>query len=301
MKVKKAVIATGGWNAGFLPITKAQPKEMLPLVDRPLIQYAVEEAVICGAELVIIVTAQGKSSIEGHFDRNAELESFLEQQGEFVMLQKMQRLSDMVDICYVRQKAQLGLGHAVLTTKRVVGNEPFMLILTDDLFDRKDLVLRQMVKIYEQFCSSVIALRRVGEDRICKYGIVNSRRVEENIYEISEIIEKPSLDIAPSNMAIMGRYVLMPEIFEVLEAISTSAGDEIQLTDALAALMDSQALHGYLFGGERYDTGNNLGWIKATITYALRHPEMGEAVRKHISNLYIMPEVHIVRRDREYP
>lgn len=298
MKVNKAVIITGGREAQFLPITKAQPKEMLPLVDRPLVQYAVEEAVICGAELVVIVTAQGGSGIEDHFDRNVELESFLEQEGEAKLLQKIRRLSGMADICYIRREAQLGLGNAVLAAKRVVGEDPFMLIIPDDLFDRTNLVLRQMLEVYEQCCSSVVALRRVNEDQIWRYGIVNPRKVGENIYELKGIINKPSPDAAPSNLAIIGRYVLMPEVFEALEATPPDVGGEVQLADALAWLLSRQAIHGYLFDGDYYDVGTPLGLIKATITLAVRHPEIGAAVREHISNLYIMPEVHIIKKGR---
>jgi len=298
MKVKKAVIVAGGWGTRFLPMTKALPKEMLPLVDKPLIQYAVEEAVICGAELIVIVTAQGKRAIEDHFDRNAELEIFLEQKEDFELLQKVRRLSNIADICYVRQNTQLGLGHAVLTAKSVVGNEPFMLILPDDLFDRKNLVLRQMLDIYEQYCSSVVALRRVNEDQICRYGIVNPIKVEENIYELKGVIEKPSPDVAPSNMAIIGRYVLMPEIFEALEATTLGTGHEIQLTDALSLLLGRQAIFGYTFDGDYYDAGNPIGWIKAMITIALKHPETSSPIREHINNLYIMPEVNTVTNSR---
>jgi UTP--glucose-1-phosphate uridylyltransferase len=290
MKIKKAVIVAGGWGTRFLPITKSQPKEMLPLVDRPVIQFAVEEAVACGAELVIIVTAQGKRAIEDYFDRNAELEAFLEQKGEFERLQKIRRLSNMADICYVRQKAQLGLGHAVLTSKRVVGKEPFMLILPDDLFEHQELMLKQMLGIYEQYSSSVVALRRVNEDQVSRYGIVNPVKVDENIYELRGVIEKPSRDIAPSNLAIMGRYILMPEIFEALEATLPGTGREIQLTDALGLLLGRQTIHGYLFDGDYYDAGTPLGWIKATITLASKHPEMGPAVREYIKNLYLMLE-----------
>jgi len=298
MKVKKAVIVTGGWSTHFLPITKAQPKEMLPLVDRPIIQYAVEEAVICGAELVVIVTAQGQNAIADHFDRDTELESFLEQEGESKLLQKIRRLSSMADICYIRQEAQLGLGNAVLTAKCVIGEDPFMLIIPDDFFDRTNLVLRQMLEVYEQCCSSVVALRRVSEDQIWRYGIVNPRKVGENIYELKGIIDKPSRDAAPSNLAIIGRYVLLPEIFEALEATLPNVMGEIQIADALALLLSRQAIHGYLFDGDYYDVGTPLGLIKATVSLAVRHPEIGAAVREHISNLYIMPEVHIVKKGR---
>jgi len=290
MKVKKAVITAGGWGTRFLPVTKCQPKEMLPLVDKPLIQYAVEEAVACGAELVIIVTSIGKRAIEDHFDRNADLEIALEKKEETELLQSVRRLSNMADICYVRQKAQLGLGHAVLTTRRLVGKEPFMLILPDDLFEYHELVLKQMLEIYEQYHSSVIALRRVSENQISRYGIVYSEKVDENIYELKRVIEKPRPNKAPSNLAIMGRYVLAPEIFEALEATLPGAGGEIQLTDALALLLRRQAVYGYVFNGDYYDAGTPIGWIKATITLASRHPEMGAAIREHINSLKIMME-----------
>lgn len=290
MKIKKAVITAGGWGTRFLPITKSQPKEMLPLLDKPLIQYAVEESVSCGAELVVIVTSLGKKAIEDHFDRNAELEMVLEQKEDNELLQKIRRLSNMVDICYVRQKTQLGLGHAVLTAKKVVGKEPFMLILPDDLFEHHDLLLRQMIQINEQYNSNVIALRRVSEDQINRYGIVDPKKVDEHIYELRGFMEKPTPDKAPSNLAIMGRYVLMPDVFEALEATSPGVGREIQLTDALALLLNKQAIYGYVFDGDYYDAGTPLGWIKATIALASKHPEMGAEIREYIRNLNMITE-----------
>lgn len=281
MEIRKAVIVAGGWGTRFLPVTKSQPKEMLPLVDKPIIQYSVEEAVGCGVELVIIVTALGKRTMEDYFDRNVDLELFLEQKGKTDLLQKVRRLSNMVDICYVRQKIQLGLGHAVLTAKRVVGNEPFILILPDDLFEQQD-VLKRMLEIREQPAGNVVAVRRVDDDQVSRYGIIDPQKVAERIYKVRDMVEKPEREVAPSGLAIMGRYVLMPQIFEELERTPPGSGREIQLTDALRRLLGSQAIHAYEIEGEYYDAGTPLGWIQATIALASKHPELGPAVRKYL-------------------
>ena len=285
MKVRKAVITAGGWGTRFLPTTKSQPKEMLPLVDKPIIQYAVEEVVKCGIETVVIVTAMGKEAIEDYFDRNANLELFLEQKGETRLLEKVRRLSDMVDVCYVRQKSRLGLGHAVLSVRQVVGNEPFALILPDDLFEQQELVLRRMLEVCEERQGNVIAVRRVKDSEVSRYGIIEPREVAERIYEVKGMVEKPAPEQAPSNLAIMGRYVLMPGIFEALEHTSPGFGNEIQLTDGLRRLLGKQKVYAYEVEGEYYDVGTPAGWIQATIALALKHPEIGPGIRDYLKDL----------------
>mgnify|MGYP001050440696 CR=1 FL=1 len=285
MKVRKAVITAAGWGIRFLPITKSQRKEMLPLVDKPLIQYSVEEAVACGVELVIIVTAQGKGAIEDHFDRSFELEHFLERKGENKLAEEIRRLSNMVDICYVRPKERLGLGHAVLAAKRVVGEEPFVLLLPDDLFEGQEAVLRQMLEIYQRYQGNIIAVKRVSKEEINRYGIIEPRKVAEHVYQVINLVEKPQPEQAPSDLAIMGRYVLMPEIFEALESTLPGKNQEIQLTDALAQVLQKQAIYAYEFEGERYDAGTPLGWLEATIVLALGHPDIGPKLREYLGGL----------------
>jgi len=285
MRVRKAVITAAGWGTRFLPITKSQPKEMLPLVDKPLIQYSVEEAVACGVELVIIVTALGKRAIEDHFDHSFELEHMLEQKGETKQAEEIRHLSNMVDICYVRQKEQLGLGHAVLAAKRVVGEEPFILLLPDDLFERRELVLRQMLEVYQRYQGSVIAIKKVGAEEVSRYGIIQPRRVAERVYQVTNLVEKPQPEQAPSDLAIMGRYVLTPEIYQALESTPPGRNREIQLTDALGRLLQRQSIYAYEFEGERYDAGTPLGWLEATIALALERPEIGPKLRDYIAGL----------------
>lgn len=285
MKIRKAVIAAAGWGTRFLPITKSQPKEMLPLVDRPLIQYSVEEAIACGIELVVIVTAPGKRAIEDHFDRSFELEQFLERKGETKLAEEIRRLSNMVDICYVRQKEQLGLGHAVLAAKSVVGEEPFILLLPDDLFERRELVLRQMLDVYQSYQGSVFAIKQVSAEEVSRYGIIEPRKVAERVYQVINLVEKPHPEQAPSDLAIMGRYVLMPEIFEALEDTPPGRNQEIQLTDALGRLLQKQAIYAYEFEGERYDAGTLLGWLQTTIALALEHPDIGPRLKNYLGGL----------------
>src|SRR3990172_756018 len=214
MKVKKAVIAAAGWGTRFLPVTKSQPKEMLPLLNKPLIQYSVEEAVAAGAELVVIITASGKQSIEDYFDRHCELERMLEQKGEITLAQEMRQVCTMADICYVRQKEQLGLGHAVLMARNIVGDEPFMLLLPDDLFEQREAVLKGMLRVSERYNASTIAVKQVSPADISRYGIIASRKISDRIHEVSDLVEKPHPEDAPSDLAVIGRYVLTPDIFE---------------------------------------------------------------------------------------
>lgn len=284
MKIRKAVIVAAGWGTRFLPITRSQPKEMLPLVDKPIIQYSVEEAVASGIEHIILVTALGKQAIENYFDRAFELEYMLEQKGEKKLLREMRELSNLVDICYVRQKEQLGLGHAVLTARNVVDDEPFALFLPDDVVDGKAPLLKQLIEVHEQHGGSVIAVERIEREDTVKYGIIEPREISDRVYQVLNIVEKPPPDEAPSNLGVVGRYVLMPEIFDFLEAASPGKNNEIQLTDALQSLLGKQAVYALEFEGTRYDTGNPLGWLKATVSMALKRtdigPELGDYIRR---------------------
>jgi UTP--glucose-1-phosphate uridylyltransferase len=285
MKIRKAVITAAGWGTRFLPVTKAQPKEMLPLVNKPLIQYSVEEAVACGVELVVIVTSLGKRAIEDYFDRSFELERVLENKGETKLVHEIRRLSSMVDITYVRQKEQLGLGHALLTTRSVIGNEPFILLLPDDLFEKQELVLRNMIDVYQKYQGSVIAVKKVNEDEISRYGIITPRKKAERIYQVTDLVEKPRPEEAPSDLAIMGRYILMPEIFQMLCDTPPGKNGEIQLTDALKQLVQHYPIYAYEFEGERYDAGTPLGWLQTTISLALKDPNIGPELKRYIDKV----------------
>jgi UTP--glucose-1-phosphate uridylyltransferase len=277
--IKKAVITAAGWGTRFLPATKTQPKEMLPLLSKPLIQYSVEEAIGCGVELVIIVTSLGKRSMEDYFDRAFDLEQFLEQHGKPQMAEEIRRLSNLVDICYVRQKEQLGLGHAVLTARKVVGDEPFLLFLPDDIFPDGAVTLKKMMEVYQRYDGSVLAVMEVPEDVVDRYGVIKPREIGPRLYQALELVEKPDRKKAPSRLAIMGRYVLSPDIFPALEATSPGRGKEIQLTDALQRLALERAVYAYQFESERYDAGTLRTWLETTITLTLRDPELGPWLR----------------------
>jgi UTP--glucose-1-phosphate uridylyltransferase len=286
MKIRKAVIAAAGWGTRFLPITKSQPKEMLPLLNKPIIQYSVEEAIACGVETVVIITAQSKKAVEDYFDRCFELEHLLEKKGETKLLAEIQHLSSMADICYIRQKEQLGLGHAVLTARSVVGDEPFILFLPDDLFEYGALALEKMLEIYQRYQGSVVAVKQVADEEVSRYGIIEPREVAARIYQVMNLIEKPPLMEAPSNLAVIGRYVLTPQIFDVLSKTPPGRNREIQLTDALQRLLQQQPVYAYEFEGERYDAGTPLGWLQTTIALALKNPEFGNKLRYYIDELY---------------
>jgi UTP--glucose-1-phosphate uridylyltransferase len=285
MKVRKAVITAAGWGTRFLPITKSQPKEMLPLVNKPLIHYTVDEAISSGIEQIILVTAIGKRAIEDYFDRSLELELLLEQKKETKLLKEMQELSNLVDVCYVRQKQQLGLGHAVFTAREVVGEEPFAVILPDDIIDSQVPALKQMLAVHEQYGASVIAVESVATQDINKYGIIEAKKVGSGTYQVLGLVEKPEPDQAPSNLGIVGRYILSPRIFDVLEKTPRGRGQEIQLTDALQRLLDQQTIYACEFEGKRYDTGTPMGWMKATMTFALKHPEYGPKLREYLKQI----------------
>jgi UTP--glucose-1-phosphate uridylyltransferase len=289
-KVRKAVFPAAGLGTRFLPATKAQPKEMLPLVDKPLIQYGVEEVIHSGVQNIIIVTGRGKSSIEDHFDVSFELEHLLESRGKKEMLAAVRGISDMMDISYVRQKEALGLGHAVLRAKELVGNEPFSVVLSDDVIDSEIPCMRQLLDVYEYFGASVLALMEVPNENISAYGVVDAEPVSHNgsrdgLFRIRNMVEKPRASEAPSNLAIIGRYVLTPEIFPSIEAVQPGAGGEIQLTDGLRHLLRNRPIYGLKFEGTRYDAGDKLGFLKATVEFALKRYDLGGPFREYLKGL----------------
>jgi len=280
--VRKAVITAAGWGTRFLPLTKSQPKEMLPLLNKPLIQYSVEEAAACGVDLVIIVTSLGKKPMEDYFDRALELEQTLERQGKTQQAEEIRRLSGLADICYIRQKEQLGLGHAVLTAKNVVGDEPFILFLPDDIFEHGELVLKRMLGLHESHRGSVISVREVAEAEVGRYGIINPRKVADRVYQVLDLTEKPRVGEAPSRLAIMGRYILTPEIFAAIENTPPGRNGEIQITDALKLLNQKQPIHAYQFEGELYDAGTLMGWLKTIVALGLKDSSIGPELRAYL-------------------
>jgi UTP--glucose-1-phosphate uridylyltransferase len=289
-KVRKAVFPAAGLGTRFLPATKAQPKEMLPLVDKPLIQYGVEEAIRSGIQNIIIVTGRGKSAIEDHFDVSFELEHLLESRNKMETLAIVRDISDMINVAYVRQKEALGLGHAVLRARELVGREPLAVVLSDDVIYSEVPCLRQLLDVYEFFGASVLALMEVPSDNISAYGVVEAEPVshngeEDRVFRIRNLVEKPKPSEAPSNLAIIGRYVLTPEIFDSIEAIEPGSGGEIQLTDALKHLLCSRPIYGYRFQGTRYDAGDKLGFLKATVEFALRRKDLGGEFREYLKGL----------------
>jgi UTP--glucose-1-phosphate uridylyltransferase len=289
-KVRKAVFPAAGLGTRFLPATKAQPKEMLALVDKPLIQYAVEEAIHSGIQNIVIVTGRGKTAIEDHFDVSFELEHLLETRNKKDLLAAVRDISDMIDVAYIRQREALGLGHAVLRARAIVGNEPFAVVLSDDVIEADIPCLRQLVDVYEFFGSSVVALMEVPSDQISAYGVVDAEPVAHNgcrdrLYRIRNMVEKPKQSEAPSNLAIIGRYVLTPEIFPSLEAIEPGSLGEIQLTDGLKHLLHTRPIYGYRFEGTRYDAGDKLGFLKATVEFALRRYDLGGPFLEYLRSL----------------
>jgi UTP--glucose-1-phosphate uridylyltransferase len=289
-KVRKAVFPAAGLGTRFLPATKAQPKEMLPLVDKPLIQYGVEEAMHSGVQNIIIVTGRGKSAIEDHFDVSFELEQLLESRNKTELLATVRAVSDMINVAYIRQKEALGLGHAVLRARELVGAEPFAVILSDDVIDAETPCLRQLLDVYEFYGAAVLALMEVPADNTPMYGIVDAEPVSHNgghgrLYRIRNMVEKPKASDAPSNLAIIGRYVLPPEIFDSLEAIEPGSGGEIQLTDGLKHMLRSRPIYGYRFEGTRYDAGDKQGFLKATVEFALKRFDLGDEFRRYLKAL----------------
>ncbi|HWQ53622.1 MAG TPA: UTP--glucose-1-phosphate uridylyltransferase GalU [Bryobacteraceae bacterium] len=289
-KVRKAVFPAAGLGTRFLPATKAQPKEMLPLVDKPIIQYGVEEALHSGIQNIIIVTGRGKSAIEDHFDVSFELEYLLESRGKKDLLSIVRNVSDMINVAYVRQKEALGLGHAVLRASELVGGEPFAVVLADDVIEAETPCLRQLLDVHEFFRAPVLAVMEVPPDKISSYGVVDAEPVAHNgcrdrVYRIRNLVEKPKESEAPSNLAIIGRYVLTPEIFDSIGAIEPGSGSELQLTDALKHLLRSRPIYAYRFEGTRYDAGDKLGFLKATVEFALRRHDLGEEFRAYLKTL----------------
>jgi len=289
-KVRKAVFPAAGLGTRFLPATKAQPKEMLPVVDKPLIQYGVEEALHSGIQNIIIVTGRGKSSIEDHFDVSFELEQLLETKNKGEMLSMVRGISDMIDVSYVRQKEALGLGHAVLRAKELVGHEPFAVILSDDIIASETPCVRQLLDVYEYYGASVLALMEVPKEQISAYGVVDAELIADNgrqnrLFRIRNMVEKPKPADAPSNLAIIGRYVLTPEIFSCIESIQPGSGGEIQLTDALKYMLRNRPIYGLKFEGKRYDAGDKLGFLKATVEFALSRHDLGQDFREYLKTV----------------
>lgn len=291
-KVRKAVFPAAGMGTRFLPATKAQPKEMLPLVDKPLIQYGVEEALDSGVNNIIVVTGRGKTAIEDHFDRNLELEHELESRGKKDDLELVKKISDLVRVSYIRQGEPLGLGHAVGVTKELVGEEPFAVILADDVISSEVPCLKQLLNIYDHFGAAVIAVMEVPEEKTSSYGVVDASPVEfegstDRLFRVNDLVEKPPQGQAPSNLAIIGRYVFPYEIFSCIDSLEPGSGGELQLTDAIRSLMRRGPVYAYRFDGKRYDAGDKLGFLQATVEFALKRPDLGGAFREYLKQLKI--------------
>jgi UTP--glucose-1-phosphate uridylyltransferase len=284
MKVRKAVIPAAGFGTRFLPATKAQPKEMLAVVDKPLIQYSVEEAVESGIENIAIITSRGKSTMEDHFDRNTELEQFLEQKGKLDFLEEVRRISDLAEFCYIRQKEALGLGHAILMAEDYVGDEPFAVLLPDDIFACPTPCIKQLADAFEELNAAVIVLGRVDEEGTRKYGIIKPKQISERVFQVEDMIEKPGPDRAFSDLGILGRYVFNPDIFQAIKETQPDKRGEIQITDSIRLLLGKQPVYGYLFEGKRYDAGDKLGFIEATIDLALKRPEFSQKLKDYLKS-----------------
>ena len=283
-KIRKAIIPAAGLGTRFLPATKAQPKEMLPIVDKPTLQYIIEECVASGIEEILIITGRNKKSIEDHFDRSVELEMELEKSGKEEMLKMVREISDMVNIHFIRQKEPRGLGHAILCAKTFVGNEPFAVLLGDDVvYNDNKPCLKQLIDCYEEYKTSVLGVQTVEPQDVNKYGIVGGLHIEDRVYKVKNLIEKPAVEEAPSNVAILGRYIITPKIFEILENTKPGKGNEIQLTDALLELVKHEAMYAYDFEGRRYDVGDKLGFLQATVEFALKREELREPFIQYLN------------------
>ncbi|HUQ49323.1 MAG TPA: UTP--glucose-1-phosphate uridylyltransferase GalU [Terriglobales bacterium] len=289
MKVRKAVFPAAGLGTRFLPATKAMPKEMLPLVDKPIIQYGVEEALAAGCDQIIIITGRGKSAIEDHFDHSYELEKMLEEKNKTDLLTIVRQISDMIHVAYVRQKEALGLGHAVLMARELVGDEPFAVLLADDVIDAKVPCLKQMMQAFEQTQSSIIATHDVNGPAISSYGVIDGvpvrGKMNGKLYKVKNLVEKPKVEDAPSNHAIIGRYILTPEIFKALDKTNLGAGGELQLTDGIRSLLKKEKVYAYSFDGIRHDTGDKLGFLKATVEFALQRKDLGKDFKDYLKKL----------------
>ena len=285
MKVKKAIIPAAGLGTRFLPATKAQPKEMLPIVDKPTIQYIIEEAVASGIEEILIITGKNKRAIEDHFDKSVELEQELEKKGKKDLLKMVRDISNMADIYYIRQKEPKGLGHAINCARTFVGDEPFAVMLGDDVVDSEVPCLKQLIEAYNEYKTSILGVQEVADEDVCKYGIVNGKQIEDRVYKVKDLIEKPSIEDAPTNIAILGRYIINPAIFSILEHTKPGKGGEIQLTDGLKELAQQEAMYAYVFDGRRYDVGDKQGFLEATVEFALRREDLREEFLDYLVNI----------------
>ena len=282
--VRKAIIPAAGLGTRFLPATKSQPKEMLPIVDKPTLQYIIEEAIDSGIEEILIVTGRSKKSIEDHFDRSVELELELEQKGKTEVLKMVQDISNMVNIHYIRQKEPKGLGHAIYCAKSFIGNEPFAVLLGDDIVDSEKPCLKQLIEAYNEYKTSILGVQEVDKQDTDKYGILDAKYIENRVYKVKDMIEKPKVEEAPSNIAILGRYIITPDIFDILENQEPGKCGEIQLTDALNTLANHEAIYAYNFEGKRYDVGDKLGFLEATVDFALKRPELRDEFMEFLEN-----------------
>jgi UTP--glucose-1-phosphate uridylyltransferase len=284
MKVRKALIPAAGFGTRFLPATKSQPKEMLSVVDKPLIQYGVEEAVQSGIESIGIVISRGKSSIEDYFDRSPELEQFLEEKGKSDFLEQVKGISNLAEFCYIRQKKALGLGHAILMGESYIGQEPFAVLLPDDIFDCPTPCTKQLLDAYSELEASIIVLGRVDKEGTKKYGIIKPKQISERVFQVEDMIEKPGPERAFSDLGILGRYIFHPDIFEAIKKTAPGRGGEIQITDAIKILLETRPVYGYLFEGKRYDAGDKLGFLEASLDLALKRPEFGQKLREYLKS-----------------
>ncbi|WP_138203535.1 UTP--glucose-1-phosphate uridylyltransferase GalU [Haloimpatiens lingqiaonensis] len=290
MKVKKAIIPAAGLGTRFLPATKAQPKEMLPIVDKPTIQYIIEEAVASGIEEILIITGRNKRAIEDHFDKSVELENELEKKGKDEMLEMVRDITNMVNIYYIRQKEPKGLGHAINCARTFVGNEPFAVMLGDDVVDSNKPCLKQLIDCYNEYKTTILGVQEVDYNDVSKYGIVKGMHIEDRVYKVKDLIEKPKKEEAPSNVAILGRYIITPRIFDILQNTTPGKGGEIQLTDALKTLVKEEAMYAYNFEGRRYDVGDKLGFLEATVEYALKRDELKADFMKYLLSIKDNPK-----------
>lgn len=284
MKVRKAIIPAAGLGTRFLPATKAQPKEMLPIVDKPTIQYIIEEAVASGIEEILIITGRNKRAIEDHFDKSVELELELKSKHKDDLLKIVEDISNMAQIHYIRQKEPRGLGHAIHCAKTFVGDEPFAVMLGDDVVDNDVPCLKQMIDIFDEYKTTVLGVQAVPKGDVNKYGIVKGKFIEDGVYKVKDLVEKPDVDKAPSNIAILGRYIITPKIFEILEHTQPGKGGEIQLTDALKELLSTEAMYAYTFKGKRYDVGDKLGFLQATVEFALKRDDLKDEFLEYLKN-----------------
>ena len=284
MKVRKAIIPAAGLGTRFLPATKAQPKEMLPIVDKPTIQYIIEEAIASGIEEILIITGRNKKCIEDHFDKSIELEMELSKSGKEDLLELVKDISEMVDIHYIRQKEPKGLGHAIYCAKAFVGDEPFAVLLGDDVVDSDVPCLKQLIDCYGEYKTSILGVQTVLDKDVNKYGIIDGIHIEDRVYKVKDLVEKPSVEEAPSNIAILGRYIITPQIFDILENTNPGKGGEIQLTDALKTLISTEAMYAYNFEGRRYDVGDKLGFLQATVEYAMKREELREPFTEYLNS-----------------